>query len=187
MYKPARTVSAARSCQESVGPYTRHIRDLGNLARTNGPPQHPPFPWGNRWGAAGLIVVASTAQSRSLVCLIDNDKTIGFPKGRAELGDASALGTALREWTEETGLLTTHLQVEAEPVVHSGPHGEVHYFAGLWDEIMSPTAWRVKDDPLDKSPITFAYWLPHDEVFQLQRLPAYRQEILRTALRRLRM
>ena len=106
---------------------------------------------------------------------------------RVERGDTSALGTALREWTEETGLLTTHLQMEVEPMVHSGPHGEVHYFAGLWDEILSPSAWRVNDDPRDKSPITYAYWLPLDDVFQLQRLPAYRHELLRSALRSLHL
>ena len=131
--------------------------------------------------------MASTAQGCFLRRLVDNDKTLGFPKGRAERGDTSALGTALREWTEETGLLNTHLQIEVEPLVHSGPHGEVHYFAGLWDEPLSPSAWRVKDDPNDKSPITHAYWLPIADVFQLQRFPAYRHDLLRSALRRLRL
>ena len=154
---------------------------------TNGPPRSSLPPWGCRWGAAGLIVVANTAHDSLLVCLVDNDKTLGFPKGRAEREDTSALCTALREWTEETGLLTTHLQIECEPLVHSGPHGEVHYFAGLWDEIVSPSAWRVHDDPHDNSPITHAFGLPLDEVFHLQRLPAYRHELLRSALRRLHL
>jgi 8-oxo-dGTP pyrophosphatase MutT (NUDIX family) len=84
-----------------------------------------------------------------LVCLVDNDRTLGFPKGRAERGDTSALCTALREWTEETGLPTVQLQMEVEPLIHDGPHGQVHYFAGQWDECLSPSAWLVKDDVAD--------------------------------------
>ena len=128
MYIPAPQAGTACSGQDLVGPYTRHIRSLVHTTNhtedspsgTTGPRSSLP-PWGDRWGAAGLIVVAIAAQGCFLVCSVDNDKTIGFPKGRAERGDTSALGTALREWTEETGLLTTHLQVEVEPLVHSGP------------------------------------------------------------------
>jgi len=162
-------------------------RDKDDSMTINRPPLPIPPPWGHRWGAAGLIVVARTAQGLLLVCLVDNDKTFGFPKGRAERGDTCALCTALREWTEETGLLTIYLQMEVEPLAHDGPHGEVHYFAGQWDECLLPSAWLVKDDLMDKSPITHAYWLPVAEAFQLQRFPDYRHDLLRSALRRLRL
>jgi 8-oxo-dGTP pyrophosphatase MutT (NUDIX family) len=116
---------------------------------------------------------------------VDNDKSLGFPKGRAEREDSSALCTALREWTEETGLLTIHLQMETEPVVQSGPHGDVHYFTGWRDQCVEPSAWKVQDDPHDLAPVSHAFWLPLREVSQLQRFPKYRLELLRKALDKL--
>ena len=181
--------------QDTSGPYTRHIRSLFNSPNCQGDcsnrtcvtPQSSRPPWGDRWGAAGLIVVAKSEHGLLLVCLVDNDKSLGFPKGRAEQEDTSALSTALREWTEETGLPTIHLQMESEPLVHSGPHGDIHYFAGWWDKAAEPSAWRVRDDLHDTSPITHAFWLPLHDVSQLQRFPAYRLELLRSALNRLHL
>ena len=195
MYKPEKSVDECSSKPGGIGPYTKHIRsvitmtnrDDDNSMRDIRPPLPLPPPWGHRWGAAGLIVLAHTAQGLLLVCLVDNDKTLGFPKGRAERGDTSALCTALRDWTEETGLPTIPLQMDVEPFTHDGPHGEAHYFAGLWDELEVPAAWLVKDDLQDKSPITHAYWLPLAEAFQLQRFPGFRHCLLHRALRKLRL
>jgi 8-oxo-dGTP pyrophosphatase MutT (NUDIX family) len=123
------------------------------------------------------------------VCLVEKrNGRLGFPKGRAESSDASALKTAQREWLEETVLQTEGLSGLAQERVFVDGWG-CHYFFAEWTDDLQGgteprivTSWEVEDDPLDNDPIVRAYWMPYQEALNHHMLSQERKQILRLAL-----
>jgi 8-oxo-dGTP pyrophosphatase MutT (NUDIX family) len=145
-------------------------------------PYGPP-PWGDRWGAAGIVALRRESSGPS-VCLVEKrNGRLGFPKGRAEHPDASPLQTAQREWCEESMLPVENLSISEEDPFVDG--WGCHYFFAEWryGEWTSDSTWDVLDDPLDPDPIVRAHWMSCQAALAHEMLSRERKEILRRACR----
>lgn len=159
-----------------------------------------PPPWGDSWGGAGVVALATVESDFSSeelqVCLVEKrDGRLGFPKGSAELTDANAQDTALREWVEETNLPASvvHLKGDCSPI--SDGNRCLYFVAsvnleGLQDSTLAPRSgqpvvWEVKDDVSDPNPIVLAQWIPVQQALEHERLNEGRRTILRSALLRI--
>lgn len=146
---------------------------------------YPKPPWGDRWGAAGIVALQQL-QHGTRVCLVEKrNGQLGFPKGRADIGDPSAMATALREWQEEAMLSIEELDGLSDGRVFIDCWGCHYFFAewrGKYDSEFSRSTWDVKDDPLDRDPVIRAHWMPCQEALWHPHLGRERKDLLRTAL-----
>jgi len=158
---------------------------IANKGKKQGPRQPPgPPPWGDRCGAAGIVALQNLPHG-TRVCLVEKrNGQLGFPKGRAESCDSSAMQTAFREWREEAMLSIEELQGLHETRVFVDSWGCHYFFAeyvGRCNEEGSES-WEVKDDPLDKDPIVRAHWMLCPQALSHHMLSKARKDILRIAL-----
>ena len=141
---------------------------------------------GAPWGAAGIIALSWRSQVPNrghpvrCVCLVSKrNGQLGFPKGSGEIGDRSALGTAKREWREETNLADSYFRWldDSQPLVDKRG---CSYFVAEWhapdgepgDELErynEDGSWNVADDPDDPDPVVRACWMPVATALQHRR------------------
>ena len=130
------------------------------------------------------------------VCLVSKrNGQLGFPKGSGEIGDRSALGTAKREWREETNLADSYFRWldDSQPLVDKWG---CSYFVAEWhapdgepgDELErynEDGSWDVADDPDDPDPVVRACWMPVATALGRWRFSDERKHLLRQALARM--
>lgn len=179
---------------ESAEPYSS--RRIASLTKEEQRLANPP-PWGDSWGCAGVVALATVESNSSLeelqVCLVEKrDGRLGFPKGSAEPTDTSAQVTALREWVEETNLPASVVCLKEDCSPISDGRSCLYFVASanlhsLQDnthgpQSSQPVLWQVKDDDCDPNPIVLAQWIPVQQALKHERLNEARRIILRSAV-----
>jgi len=110
---------------------------------------------------------------------------LGFPKGGRK-GKETVLENALREWSEETGLSSSHLFLYPGVVLVDAGYG-CHYFVAEWRSqsgLDEPAVWAPRcEDPLDANPVVRAQWLPVGTAVKHPDLSQPRKALLSGALR----
>ena len=138
------------------------------------------------WGAGILAFLlcgdkdANTTHVR--ICIVEKrDGTLSFPKGAVESSDTSLLGTALREWAEETNLTVARLHgLCADRFVEDR---WCRYFVAQWRTLGHEVAsWHTEDDTYDRDPVVRASWMKYEEALHHPELNKKRKEMLRLAL-----
>ena len=192
----AAPAGANRAFAPHAAPASNSDRD--SLPAQRQPHQPQPAP-GAPWRTAGIIALSWRSQAPNrrhpvlCVCLVSKrNGQLGFPKGRREIGDRSALGNAKREWREETNLADSYFRWvdDSQPLVDKWG---CSYFVAEWhapdgqpgDEIErynEDGSWDVADDPDDPDPVVRACWMPVATARQHRRFSGARKDLLQQAL-----